>query len=180
MTRFVYALLLGLVGAGIVHIAIVLAIPLYSERDAWSRVSELTGSNSFVRLARGGAGDALMRSADPLLETAACQFDLSDGPVRATFEGAVPFWSLSVFDRRGQSRFSLNDRTSTGGALDVVIVTPAQLIELRKAMPAEFERSVFIEADIDLGMLVVRTLVPDATWRPAVEAWFGTSTCSNV
>lgn len=180
MTRFVYAILLGLVGAGIVHIAVVLAIPIYSERDAWSQISDLADTNRFVRLARSGPGGTLLHSADPLLEAAACQFDLSDGPVRATIEGTVPFWSMSVFDRRGQSAFSLNDRTATAGALDIVIATPVQMIELRKDMPPEFERSVFVEADIDLGMLVVRTIVPDPTWRPAVEAWFDKAACANV
>ena len=41
MLRLLYALLVGIVGAGIVHIVVLLLVPSYSERDAWSRLSEM-------------------------------------------------------------------------------------------------------------------------------------------
>jgi len=40
MRKLIYAALLGLVGAGIVHIAVLLMVPDFSERDAWSRLAQ--------------------------------------------------------------------------------------------------------------------------------------------
>jgi uncharacterized membrane protein len=39
MRKLLYAVLLGLVGAGIVHILVLMMVPELSERDAWSRLS---------------------------------------------------------------------------------------------------------------------------------------------
>ena len=39
MGKLFRALLFGLIGAGIVHIAVVLLVPFYSDRNAWSRIS---------------------------------------------------------------------------------------------------------------------------------------------
>jgi uncharacterized membrane protein len=39
VTRFAYALLIGVVGAGIVHIAVLFLLPYMTERDAWTRMA---------------------------------------------------------------------------------------------------------------------------------------------
>jgi len=39
MRKLLYAVLLGLIGAGIVHIVILILLPLFSQRDAWSRLA---------------------------------------------------------------------------------------------------------------------------------------------
>jgi uncharacterized membrane protein len=179
MARLIYALVLGLVGAGIVHIAILLLIPYYAERDAWSLVSEAGPPYAVHQLRRDGPAAKALANADPMFEIATCRFDLSDGSVHIFSEALVPFWSLSVFDRRGQNAFSLNDRTATGSILDVVVATPVQLIELRKMMPPSYENAVFVEADIAEGMIVLRSYVPDASWQRLVERHLDGARCES-
>ena len=89
----------------------------------------------------------------------ACRFDLSDGAVHVQATGRIPFWSVSVYNRRGQNIYSLNDRAQTLGDLDLVLVTPAQMLELKKNVPKEFEKSVFVEADVGRGIVAVRGFV---------------------
>jgi uncharacterized membrane protein len=179
MARLIYALIVGLVGAGIVHITILLMIPYYSERDAWALVSEAGPPYSVHQLRRDGPAARALANADPMFEIATCRFDLSDGSVHIFSEAVVPFWSLSVFDRRGQNVFSLSDRTATGKILDIVVATPVQLIELRKAMPPNYENAVFVEADITEGMIVLRSFVPDLSWLPLVERHLGGAQCET-
>ena len=137
MARLAYALLLGVVGAGIVHIAILLLLPLFSERDAWSRLA--TAADLYVMTAADGSDGSrpTVEAPDPFFRASACRFDLQDGPVRLKADGSVPFWSASIYDRGGQNVYNFNDRTATDGALDFVIVTPAQMIDMRKDLPAE-------------------------------------------
>ncbi|MDP3896195.1 MAG: DUF1254 domain-containing protein [Mesorhizobium sp.] len=180
MARLVYAIILGIVGAGIVHIAILLLIPVFSERDAWSRIASVTEPYTIFPLGRADLSADILKTADPLFDVAVCQFDLAQGVVRIAAAAKVPFWSLSVFDRRGRNVYSLNDRTATDGRLDIVVATPVQLIELRKDMPAGLEKSIFIEADIGEGMVVLRSFIPDPTWRPSVEAYLASATCEAV
>ena len=77
----------------------------------------------------------------------------------------------------GDNVYSLNDRTATADGLDLVIATPGEMTSLRKSLPAEFRSSVFVEAPIDDGMVVVRSFVPDDSFRPGVSAFLGGLTC---
>ena len=42
---------------------------------------------------------------------------------------------MSIYDRSGRNIYSFNDRTAMEGELDVVVVTPLQMVELRKDLP---------------------------------------------
>jgi uncharacterized membrane protein len=137
MLRPFYALLIGIVGAGIVHIAVLLLLPQFSERDAWSSLAEAADFYKAVRIDGGDGGTAVVRSVDPLFHAAACRFDLDEGPVHLSAPGNVPFWSVSIYNRAGQNIYSFNDRATERGALDFVILTNAQMIEVRKAVPEE-------------------------------------------
>lgn len=168
MLRLAYALLLGLVGAGIVHIVVLFLLPHYTERDAWSQLSAASEFYTVTHIGGSAATTPLVRSVDPLFSAVACRFDLTDGVLHVTASGRAPFWSMSVYDRNGQNIFSFNDRTTSDGSVDFVVLTPVQTIEVRKALPEEFVDAVFVEADIDQGIVVIRAFVPDRTWRTAV------------
>ena len=180
MIRLGYALLLGLIGAGIVHIAILFLLPFYTDRDAWSQLSDISDYYTVTAISGNPATTPLVRSVDPLFAAVACRFDLADGVVHVQAEGRAPFWSMSVYDRNGQNIFSFNDRTATDGRIDFVILTPLQTIEVRKELPERFVNAVFVEADIDDGIVLVRAFVPDRTWRPAVETFLGGLDCSSL
>jgi uncharacterized membrane protein len=48
---------------------------------------------------------------------------------------------------------------------------------VRKDLPEEYQGSVFIEAPITDGMLVVRAFIPDESWRAAVTHFLEQSSC---
>lgn len=179
MRKLFFALLIGLVGAGIVHIVVVLLVPDYSGLDAWTRLSGAGETNSFVRLEGDLARDLSFDGADPMMEAAACRFDLEEGVVHVSARGAPPFWSASIYDRAGQNVYSLNDRSGTGPLPDFVVLTPAQMLEIRKALPAEMDKSVFIEVPAERGIIVVRVFRPDASWEPGVASFLDSLTCTQ-
>ena len=180
MGRFFYVILLGLVGAGIVHIVVLLLVPVFSERDAWSRLAKKGVPYSFVQTVRDDDTVLTIKSNDPLFESAACRFDLSEGPVRILGTGTVPFWSVSVYDRRGQNLYSFNDRIATGGILDLLIVNAAQILELRKDPPPEIVSAVIAETDITEGVVVLRSFMPDASWRQLVQDYMSRAVCESL
>ena len=173
-----YALLLGVIGAGIVHIAVLLLLPLFSERDAWSRLA--AASDLYVMTAADGSdgGRSTVQAPDPFFRASACRFDLQDGPVRLKADGTVPFWSASIYDRGGQNVYNFNDRTAAGGELDFVVVTSTQMIEMRKDLPPELEASIFVEADVDEGIIVVRAFAPDDSWTSNITAYVKSIACA--
>lgn len=178
MTRLLHAILLGLVGAGIVHIVVLVMVPAYSQRDAWSVLSERSNVYVATRLDPPD-GPPLVASLEPLFGAVACRFDLADGVLRVSGEGDVPFWSISVYDRTGQNTFSFNDRSTDDARLDFVVGTPVQMIELRNALPEEFADSIFVEADIGEGIVVVRGFRPDPSWTRVVETFLSSVDCAR-
>ncbi|HHZ07165.1 MAG TPA: DUF1254 domain-containing protein [Rhizobiales bacterium] len=178
MLRFLYAVLLGTVGAGIVHIAVLLLLPVVSERDAWSRLSQAGDLYTVTPLYGAAADRRILRSADPLFQAVACRFDLANGLTHIRGVGRLPYWSVSIYDRTGRNVYSFNDRSTTKGALDLVVLTPAQMIEVRKDLPEAYAESVFVEADIGEGIVVVRGFVPDASWAPAISRELAGAVCT--
>ncbi len=170
-------MIIGIVGAGLVHIATLLLMPQVSENDAWSRLATLTEPETFAVIEPGSPIAASMRVLDPRFITAACLFSLRDGPVLLFGEGNPPFWSISIFNRHGENIFSLNDHIATDGILNIAIATPLQLIELQNDMPAELAKSIVAEADVDKGFVVLRAFVPDQSYEASARKFVGNAGC---
>lgn len=177
MLRLVYLILLGLLGAGIVHIVVLFLLPSYSDRDVWSRLSAVASPYETVRLGRDKAGAGVPVPANPFIRAAACRFDLADGALHMEAAGSVPFWSLSLYDDNGLNIFSISDRAATDRALDVVVANRAQMQKVRAQPPAEFARSLFMEVDMEEGIALVRVLVPDETWDLVVDGFLAGLDC---
>jgi uncharacterized membrane protein len=177
MRRVLHAILLGLLGAGIVHIVVLLLVPEFSERDAWSRLAMASDLYKMTRLDAEAGGAPVVKSVDPLFYAAACRFDLAEGMVRVKAPGNVPFWSVSVYDRNGHNVYSFNDHSATGSVLDAVVLTPAQMIEVRKELPEDLQGAIFVEAPIEEGIFVIRTFVPDESRKPIVSRFLEQSSC---
>jgi uncharacterized membrane protein len=178
VARLLYAILLGIVGAGIVHISVLFLLPRLSERDAWSRLADAADLYVMVPADGSDGSQPVVEAPDPEFRAFACRFDLEDGPMRVKGAGTVPFWSASIYDRSGQNVYNFNDHSAEGGKLDFVVVTPAQMIDMRKDLPAELASSIFVEADIGEGMVVVRSFVPDDSWAKTIASYLGAVNCT--
>lgn len=179
MRSFLYAIAIGLVGAALLHIVIILSLPSFTGRDAYTRVLTFGETNRFFPLAN--AGDTLAPiNDDPAIKIAVCAFSVENGPIRLFAEGEVPFWSLAVYDDASNEVFSMNDRTSVTGALDTLVATPIQLIGIRKAVPAELEQSILVEMRGEEGYAVLRTFVPTESRQEAAIAFLAEASCEPL
>jgi uncharacterized membrane protein len=176
--KLLLAVITGLVGAALLHLIIVLALPDFSERDAYTRVLAEGEIFRFYRLSEKPDRAGLAKD-DPFVDAAVCAFDVSEGPVRLTAaNGGVPFWSLGVYDQSSNEVFSINDRTSAGGVLDVVIASPVQLTALRKALPQAVSQSILVETREAEGYVVLRSLVPQPSFAGIVSQFLNQATCA--
>lgn len=173
------AVLIGLVGAALLHIIIVMALPSWSGRDAFTRVAALGETARFFSIPNEANPTGLSND-DPHIRTAVCRYDLSVDPVRVIARGDVPLWTVAVFDTRSDEVFSMNDRSAIGYGVDLTIATPAQMLQLRRNMPRALERSVFIEAEDPEGFVVLRTVVPERSGAPAARAFLSDASCQPL
>lgn len=179
MRRLIHAILLGLLGAGIVHIVVLLLIPEMPERDTWSRLEAAADLYAVTPLVAEKGGTPVVKSVDPMFKAVACRFDLDDGMAQIKAPGKVPFWSVSVYDRNGHNLYSFNDRSAEKGVLDTVVLTPAQMIAVRKDLPVDLVGSVFVETEAREGMAVIRAFVPDDSWKTGVERFLAQASCTS-
>lgn len=175
MAKVLRLLLLGLIGAAIVHIAVLLLVPLYSSKNAWSHLEALGDTYRFHLLSEKSG---LISDQDPLMEQAACRFDLSEGPVHITTKGATPFWSLSVYAPNGDNLYSLNDNVSADKQLDLIIADPIGIAALRSEGVQNDGRSIIIEQDVSEAAVVLRSFIPDASWHQQVQNFFTQASCA--
>lgn len=167
MTRLALSLLIGLVGAGIVHIVTVLAVPRFAEADLAARAEARGAAGTFVALPQP----------DPLLRAAICLVTL-DSPVRVFAGGEVPFWSASVFTRSGVNVYSTNDRTARDGTLDIILLAASSLETLREELAEDAPELVALDGGE--AVIIVRTLVPDPTFEPLAADLLGRASCNPL
>lgn len=179
MIRAAYTALVAIVGAAIVHITVLFLLPHFSDRDAWARLAEAADYYKPVRIDAAAGEVPIVKSLDPLFYASACRFDLADGPVRVHAPGNVPYWSVSIYNRGGQNVYAFTDRAAESGILDVVVLTSAQMIEARKHLPEEFRNSIFVEAPVGQGIVVVRSFVPDQSWKPTATRFLRDVACTR-
>jgi uncharacterized membrane protein len=109
-----------------------------------------------------------------------CRFSLEDGPVRITATLLDDFWSLAVFDRRGRNAYSLNDRSADRAQLDLTVITPVQMAQLRQDPPEALDTSIVIELPIEEGLALIRVFVADETMLPHARAALETADCAGT
>lgn len=176
MRSVLFAILVGLVGAALLHIVIILTLPQFTGKDAYSRVLGLYEMDSFFPLTKE-PGPTGLANEDPFLRGAVCGFSVAGAPARFVARGAVPFWSLSVYDENSNEIFSMNDHTAVNGNLDVVVATPIQLVDLRKTPPESLAQSILVEMPDEEGYAVLRALAPTDSFEEMARNFLGESSC---
>lgn len=179
MLKLIYAIFVGLVGAALLHLIIILAMPHYSDRDAYSLAMRLSAENRF-QLVGLTENTRHMINGDPFMRHAICTYNIEEAPIRVSGFGVVPFWSVSVFDKASNEIFSMNERTSVRGQLDVVIADAAQLAAIRKSQPEELSQSILVEASRDEGYVVLRSMMPQPSFQQEAERFLRAANCQRV
>lgn len=184
MGKLLLAILIGLVGAGIVHIAIVLSVPSQANNDAWSRLSRLGPLFQTVRIGfeepapQGhSASPAGFVFVDPAFIDVACRFSVADGPVRLFSDEKTRFWTASIYARNGDNLYSISERVALEGWLDLLVGTADQLDLARIEGSSNEIPTVPVAIAGPEGYLTVRALVAAESARPFVDRFTRSVTC---
>lgn len=165
MLKLVHALIVGLMGAAILHGVIILALPAFSERNAYARIVAGGPKGVFRPVVHDPSGQGALAPEDPFVNQMACAYDLQAGPVMINASGDAEFWSFAVFDSTSSEVFSISDRSAEAGKLDAILALPAQAAQLRKSFPERMARMILIEVPDELGYAVLRTVTPHESMR---------------
>lgn len=152
-----------LIGAALVHVAAVAALPYAIMARVLGGLAAQAGENVFVHPPLATADSRTIVRPSPDLAYSSAVFDVSERPLRIEVSPSAPYTSLSGFATNTDNFFAVNDLDAGGETIDVVLVGPgterAGLAGLR-----------VIESPSDRGILLVRRVVPNAEAFPAIDA----------
>lgn len=161
-TRLIYLSICSLILAGIIHIIIILLIPSLGSRDAAKQIANKLDTHKFYSIV--DENQLGISNKDPFLKLSVCKFDLLNTAIQIIGPKTKTFWSASVFDEKGRVIYSMNDRTAIKNQLNMIIVNPIQMADIRQTQPEEIETSILVESQNMKGFVLLRALVPDKSW----------------
>lgn len=183
--RLAFATLTGVVLAGIVHIAAVLAIPRLAETDAVSRARTSENLDHPQVIYAPATGDtpapqeAWLPIPDPAVAVGVCAYDLADGPMRVSARTGALALSLAAHGRQG-AFYAVTDQAAVRGALDLVILTRAQYDQaLADDDESEPSRDVRIVAPEMRGFVVIRVIASLPSQREGANAAVRAVSCTT-
>lgn len=168
MNRLLYALALGLVGAALVHVAMMLALPALAADRAWKHLASALPLEAPRRLEAAGLNVA---PGDPLFRVVLCRFDLHGGPLLLTAAGRSAYWSAAVLMPDGRAVASVNSGMTGDEAPSLRILSQSQMNRsgADEAFPLVAEEGV--------ALLALRVFVPDESWAPLADALLDSVAC---
>jgi uncharacterized membrane protein len=170
----------GIVLGGIIHIAVILALPALATEGLWPRVSALGALNKPVVLAVPAAGEPNPLHLDPELAYAVCQINLREGP--GFVRGVLPsgFWSVAVYGPTGTILYSTTNRDGIGSNLELGIFNQAQTRLLAEQQLDIAEGLLIVESREDDIIAAVRLALPHQAVRERYQAALSQLTCGNL
>jgi uncharacterized membrane protein len=180
MTRTLLFAAGGLLLGGIIHIAVVFMVPYYADGDAWAQLDRFSADDRFQVLSMSEPGAEPLSSLDPRMLHAVCRFSLGASPIRITATLPDHYWSVAIFDRRGRNVYSLNDRSADRTKLDLAVITPVQMAQLRQEPPEVLDTAIVVEIPISEGFALLRVFVPDDTELGEATTALRTAACVDV
>ncbi len=166
MTVRVLGLLLYATGvlfvAGVVHIVSILVMPQVATHDAYARLAALARPGQMTLLPRALPGRQVTPYEDPALAQAVCLYDLANGPLHLHADlPDIRLLTVSFRTRTGQVFYSMTDRASLHGTIEVRIMTQPQL----EAVQADDD-----DEDNDQPLKELRLVAPDTKGFVLVNA----------
>ncbi|MBB5073548.1 putative membrane protein [Bartonella callosciuri] len=177
MIRFIYAALLAIIGAIIVHICVLFLIPYWTQNNIWTGLKKSGAPYQFFDL---DVNNSIQQTTDPLFLLKVCRFDLENGPVHLKALKTTQFWSLAAYTYDGIIFYTLNDHTAPDATLDLIIGKPVQIIELKQSKPKNKVNSVLVAKNLNKGFALLRIFAPSFLAKKESEVFFSSATCRRL
>jgi uncharacterized membrane protein len=177
MIRWVFAILGGILLGGVVHLVSVLVLPRVATLDAYSRLTPITKLNAVSALPAAAPTGAPMPFMDPAFATAACRYDLSDGPIKLSVPVSQGYTSVSFYTRSDVAYYAINDRSAGRRVIELDLMTEAQHAELPEDEEVTAADRLIIDSPTTTGIIILKALAAEPGLMPQAQASLAAATC---
>lgn len=175
--RAAYLLVLVMVVAGLTHLTAVLTLPGRDHASAYAVLVAELGGTSLKTQPEDVATGAFR---DPALPSAACLYDLRQGPVSARLAVTDDaFAVLSVHDRHGRVLAGLTSRSARNGQLGLVVVKSgaATAGHSDRTIPAAIMSDLHIEVNEPMGFVLAEVLAAEPSEQAQAATMAAAMSC---
>jgi uncharacterized membrane protein len=109
-----------------------------------------------------------------------CRVGLAHGPARISATLTAELWSVAIYDRTGTNLFSVNDQTAGRSALDLLVLSNEQLLELQRQGAPILEQAVLVEVPLAELLVVIRAFYRDPSLFEPTRAMLSTAECYSL
>jgi len=177
VAKFCYIVIVGLLGAVLAHIGILLLVPYYAGSQLWTELKAELPAWQFTALPPQAR---LNRAADPFFRRIFCRFDLNEAPARLSAAGSAPYWSLAIYNAEGENIYSLTGAGAPDGRLDIIAIDPAELMDFKHNLPDKYADAALAPLNDGKNFAVLRVLVPSADRAAEAEVFLRSAQCSKA
>jgi uncharacterized membrane protein len=165
-----------LLGIG-VHLVTIITLPRLTTQSGFQRATAVASLGSFAVLT---ADKTPLPLPDPAIVTAFCRYDLGTGAIGVHVPTGQAFVSASFYTPAGLNYYALTDRSSAGRAIDLTLLTAAQLAEAAARRGPDSPNELRVQAPQRLGIIVVRALVTEPGALADVEDSLAAAHCGTI
>jgi uncharacterized membrane protein len=150
--------------AVMVHLASLLALPVFATNDAYARLGRDAPLDQVTALTQAQVAALGLPFYDRSFETAVCKYDLSAGVLRLRAPSPDTMLLVTLIAQGGNVYFSVTDRAAIKGLVEVLIGTQAQIEQIEASdRDDEVLGELRVRAPKPRGLALIRVFAPDET-----------------
>ncbi len=177
MIRWLFAILGGALLGGVVHLVSVLVLPRVATLDAYSRLAPITKLNAVTALPPAVPNGAPMPLMDPAFASAACRYDLSNGPLKLTVPVSQSYTSVSFYTRNDVAYYAINDRSAGRRVIELDLMTAAQHADLPEEEDVTAADRLIIDSPTTTGLILLKALAAEPGLMLQAQASLAAANC---
>ena len=172
-------IVLGLVLAGLIHIAAVLTLPMLAPRNAQARLAALGPANTMIELPAAAPGRQIMPMMAPDVRYAFCRFDLANGPIRLKATIADELWLIALYTPQGENFYSVAGADMKRPQVDLIVVAPDQTVEEAGVdAPESSDETLIVNSPVIEGVALIRAPLAGPSRAGRTEEALKATSCS--
>lgn len=166
--------------AAVVHFAIVLFLPgIKTARHI--HTFDVTGDIAQLeQISVENPGESLLALRNPDMSYAFCRFDLGERPLKVSARFPASYWSIGVYNDRGDNVYILNDRQAGVSRLELILVDGSDDAEQATESVQADEKTIIVPSATRTGVVVFRAFVATRSEREGVEQVLANSSCETA
>ncbi|MCG8541161.1 MAG: DUF1254 domain-containing protein, partial [Clostridia bacterium] len=137
-------------------------------------LTRVAGDKNAIGYGRKPTHETRIVKNNPDTRTAFCWYDVTDGPVVISATSSPSYWSLSLYDRRSENFFVMNNQQASASEI-------FEFVLYQKGSPPPSQSSaLLVPVDDSQGAALMRYFVPTEDLEQAVLTARSNATCQSL